>query len=227
MSVRMTVRIRRVFVAGLLVLGPAALTVVVLVWLFRTLDGLLGPVLGDLTGRQIPGLGLVATILIVFLLGIVSRNMLGRRVVSAAERLVDRVPVASQLYSSTKEVVASIADRPADTVRRVVFFEYPRRGSWSVGFVTGSVKGSDLGPADTAPEGDLLTIFVPSTPNPASGYVVLVPREDTVESDMTMEQAVRLVISGGILRPTAWANRQSGGARSSGGASLIAEDATS
>lgn len=223
MSVRMTVRIRRVFVAGLLVLGPAALTIVVLVWLFDTLDGLLGPILGELTGREIPGLGLMATIIIVFLLGLVSRNMLGRRVVNAAERLVDRVPVASQLYSSTKEVVASIADRPADTVRRVVFLEYPRRGAWSVGFVTGSVMGSALGPDEAGPGGELLTIFVPSTPNPASGYVVLVPRDDTVESDMTMEQAVRLVISGGILRPTAWAGQgQIGGDSLVSGEGVIA-----
>ena len=200
----MSVRIRRVFLAGLLVLGPAALTVAVLVWLFRSLDGMLGPAMAQLTGRQVPGLGLLATVGIVFLLGLVSSNVLGKRLVGAAERMVQRVPVARFLYHSTKEVVSSLTEKPADAFKQVVLLEYPRRGVWSIGFVTGSVERLD------AAAGDLLTVFMPSTPNPTSGFLVLVPRAETKEVLITVEQGVRLVISGGILRPTAWSEPTSG-----------------
>lgn len=193
-------RTRRIVLAGLLVLGPAALTLAVLVWLFRWLDGMLGPAMSQLTGRQIPGLGLLATAAIVFLLGLVSSNVIGKRLVGVAERMVARVPVARFLYSSTKGVFSSLADRPADAFKRVVLLEYPRRDIWSVGFVTGSVKRL----AALDPVEDLLTIFVPTTPNPTSGFLVVVPRADTRELDLTVEEGARLVISGGILRPPAW-----------------------
>ena len=204
---RFAARIRRVLLAGLLVLGPAALTVVVLVWLFRSLDGMLGPAMAQLTGRQIPGLGLLATVGVVFLLGLVSRNVFGKRLVAVAERIVQRIPIARFLYGSTKGVVSSLAERPADAFKRVVLFEYPRRDIWSVGFVTGSVKRV----AEVAPAEDLLTLFVPTTPNPTSGFLVLVSRAETRELPITVEQGVRLVISGGILRPATWEESALGG----------------
>lgn len=199
-EVRWTARIRQTFLAGLLALVPATLTVAVLVWLFRWLDGLLGPALTQLTGRQIPGLGLLATVILVFLLGLVSRNVIGRRLVGLTERIVQRVPVVRTLYGSTKEVVSSIADRPAQGFKSVALFEYPRRGVWSIGFVTGSVRpqGVDL------PAEDLVTIFVPTAPIPTTGFLLLVPRADVREISITVEQAVRLMMSGGILRPAAW-----------------------
>lgn len=200
MKVHLAGRIRGILLAGLLVLGPAALTVAVLVWLFRALDGLLGPAMAQLTGRQIPGLGLLATGVIVLVLGLVSRNVIGKRLLGGAEKVVQRVPLARFLYGSTKEVVASLAARPVDAFKRVVLLEYPRRRIWSVGFVTGSV--SQL--AEDASLKDLLTVFVPTTPNPTSGFLVLVPRKETRELVMTVEQGVRLVISGGIVRPAEW-----------------------
>lgn len=200
---RWTARIRQTFLAGLLALVPATLTVAVLVWLFRWLDGLLGPALTRLAGRQIPGLGLVATVILVFLLGLVSRNVIGRRLVTATERVVQRVPVVRTLYGSTKEVVSSLADRPAQGFKSVVLFEYPRRGLWSVGFVTGSVRPQAV---DLSAE-DLVTIFVPTAPIPTTGFLILVPRADVREISITVEQAVRLMMSGGILRPAAWSLR--------------------
>lgn len=194
------VRLRRIFLAGLLVLGPAALTIVVLVWLFQVLDGMLGPAIAELAGRQIPGLGLLATIAIVFVLGLVSSNVLGNRLVGAAERVVQRVPIARFLYQSTKEVVTNLAGKPADAFKQVVLLEYPRRGIWSLGFVTGSI--TRLGAA--APEEDLLTVFMPSTPNPTSGFLILAARSETRQLDISVEEGVRLVISGGIVRPPAW-----------------------
>lgn len=193
-------RVRRVFVAGLIVLIPAALTVAVLLWLFRSLDGVLGPAITELTGQQIPGLGLLATVGIVFVLGLVSKNVLGSRLVGVAERFIQRIPVARSLYISTKGVLASLADRPADAFKRVVLLEYPRRGVWSIGFVTGSLER----PSETPDVGDLLTVFVPTTPNPTSGFLVLVPRAETTELPFPVEEGIRLVISGGILRPPSW-----------------------
>ena len=193
-------RVRRTFFAGLLLLVPAALTVAVLVWIFRSLDGFLGPSIAELSGRQIPGVGLIATVIVVFALGLVSRNVLGLRLVTAVERLVQRIPVARSLYASSKGVLATLADRPADAFKRVVLFEYPRRGIWSVGFVTGSITRR----SESSPSGDLLTIFVPTAPIPTSGYLVLMPREETTDLRISVEEGVRLVISGGILRPASW-----------------------
>ena len=197
---RVAVRIRRILLAGIVVLGPAALTVAVLVWLFRSLDGLLAPAMAQLTGRQIPGLGLLATVGIVFVLGLISRNVLGRRLVAAAERIVSRVPVARFLYGSTKEVVSRLADKPADAFERVVLFEYPRRGLWSVGFVTGSATRL----VDATATEVVLTVFLPTSPNPTSGFLLLVPQSETKELPITVEQGIRLVISGGIVRPASW-----------------------
>lgn len=199
-EVGFVVRMRRILLAGLLVLGPAAVTGVVLVWLFRSLDGVLGPAMTELVGRPIPGLGLLATIVIVFLLGLVSRNVLGKRLVGGTERLIRRVPVARFLYHSTKEVFSSLTEKPADSFKQVVLLEYPRQGIWSVGFVTGSIAALDA----AGPEADLLTVFMPSTPNPTSGFLVLAPRAEAKELPITVEQGVRLVISGGILRPDSW-----------------------
>lgn len=193
-------RIRRILTAGLIVLVPVALTVAVLVWLFRTLDGVLGPLITQLTGRQIPGLGLLATVALVFFLGLVSRNVFGHRLVGAGEALIRRIPVARSLYAATKGVLASLADRPADAFKRVVLLEYPRSGIWSIGFVTGSLKRQSDGP----PIDDLLTIFVPTTPNPTSGFLVLVPRAETTELPVSVEEGIRLVISAGLLRPDFW-----------------------
>lgn len=193
-------RIRRILTAGLIVLVPVALTVAVLVWLFRTLDGVLGPLITQLTGRQIPGLGLLATVALVFILGLVSRNVFGHRLVGAGEALIRRIPVARSLYAATKGVLASLADRPADAFKRVVLLEYPRRGIWSIGFVTGSLRRqSEAPPAD-----ELLTIFVPTTPNPTSGFLILVPRAETTELPISVEEGIRLVISAGLLRPDIW-----------------------
>lgn len=193
-------RFRRVLLAGLVVLVPAALTVAVLLWLFRTLDGVLGPAINQLTGRQIPGLGLAATLAVVFVLGLISRNVFGNRVVGAAEGLVQRIPIARSLYAASKGVLASLVDRPADAFKRVVLFEYPRHGLWSIGFVTGSLRPQ----AEAAPVEDLLTIFLPTSPNPTSGYLLLVPRSETTELPFSVEEGIRLVISGGILRPPQW-----------------------
>lgn len=193
-------RFRRVMLAGLVVLVPATLTVAVLFWMFRTLDGVLGPAITQLTGREVPGLGLLATLLVVFFLGLISRNVFGNRLVGAAEGLVQRIPIARSLYGASKGVLASLVDRPADAFKRVVLFEYPRRGLWSIGFVTGSLRRQ----AEAAPDADLLTVFLPTSPNPTSGYLILVPREETTELPFSVEEGIRLVISGGILRPPQW-----------------------
>lgn len=203
---RLAARSRRVILSGLLVLVPAALTVAVLMWLFRTLDGMLGPAVARLIGRQIPGLGLLATLVIVILLGLVSSNVIGKRLVVAAERMVQRLPIARSLYNSTKEVFSSLADRPADAFKRVVLLEYPRRGIWSIGFVTGSVTP----PAPAGPGEELLTVFLPTTPNPTSGFLLLLPRSEAQDLPITVEQGIRLVISGGMVRPAVWSRAAPG-----------------
>lgn len=195
-------KIRHIMFAGLLLLVPAALTAAVVVWLFRSMDGMLGPVIAQLTGRQIPGLGLLATLGMIFLLGLVSTNVLGKRLVSVVELLIHRIPIVRSLYASTKGVLSSLIDRPADAFKRVVLFEYPRAGVWSIGFVTGTIRRN----ADFAPHDDVLTIFVPTAPNPTSGFLVLVPRSSTTELPITVEEGVRMVISGGILRPPFWSD---------------------
>lgn len=196
-------RLRRMFLTGLLILAPAALTVYVLIQIFQLMDGIFAPfvdrALGAWVGEDIhlPGLGLLLTVGVIFLLGWLSTMVGGRKLIQAAEKVICRIPVAKSLYGTTKGVLQAVSHEKTEAFKRVVLIEYPKADLFALAFVTG---GARWGHVDARMD-DLLLVFVPTTPNPTSGFLLLVPRREAIEMPMSVEEGFRLVISGGILLP--------------------------
>ncbi|HEY6102954.1 MAG TPA: DUF502 domain-containing protein [bacterium] len=186
-------RLRTWFIAGLIVFLPVAITFSIIAWLFRVVDSFLGRLLPPLVGRTIPGVGLVLSILVIFFIGALATNVLGRRVVGFFESVMLRIPLARSIYAATKSISDSLFLQRRAAFRRPVLIQWPRAGLYRLGFVTGDTVG--------LPEGAGVNVFVVATPNPTTGFLVLVPEAEALPLDMTVEEALRLVISGGIVSP--------------------------
>jgi uncharacterized membrane protein len=175
---RLKHHLRRTFVAGLLFLVPATVTLWVLFTVFR-----------------IPGLGLLLTLLIVYGIGLVASNVGGKRILGAMESFVDRLPLARGVYRVVKEVSLAFGQKEKRPFREVVSLEFPRKGIWTLGFLTADVP--DRAPA---PKGSVY-VFVPTTPNPTSGWLLMVPEQSLVRTEYTVDEGMRIVISAGIVGP--------------------------
>ncbi len=186
-------RLRTWFIAGLIVFLPVAITVSIIVWLFHLVDGLLGRLLPLLIGRPIPGVGLVASVVVIFVIGALATNVLGKRLVGFFEGMMLRIPLARSIYAATKSISATLFLQRRAAFRRPVLIQWPRAGMYTVGFVTGDTVG--------LPTGRGVNVFVVTTPNPTTGFLALVPEEEAQPLDMTIEEALKLVISGGIVSP--------------------------
>lgn len=193
-------------VAGILILIPVAVTVFILVQIFRFMDGIFAPVVSRVLGRalgaeapvHIPGLGLLLTLLLILLIGWLSTNVAGRRLLRSGERVLLRLPVAKSIYGATKGILEALSKDQAEAFKRVVVVEYPKKDVFAIGFVTGGARWGGINER----LGDLLLVFVPTTPNPTSGFLLLVPRGEAIDLPITVEEGVRMVVSGGILLPT-------------------------
>lgn len=196
-------KLKSYFLTGLLVLVPIALTLLVVRWLVRLMDNLLKSVLPmalrpeQIFGISVPGIGLVATLLLILLVGVLTANIFGRSLVNFTEKLVDRIPFVKGIYTLFKQVSDTILNRDRGAFSKVVLIEYPRRGIWAVAFVTGVTQGE----VQLITEKKLTNIFVPTTPNPTSGFYILVAEDDMIELSMTVEEAFKLIISGGMVTP--------------------------
>ena len=146
---------------------------------------------------DIPGLGLLALLLVLLVVGFFAASLVGRIVFRLGERLIDRVPVARSVYGALKQIFETVFADSSPSFREVVLVEYPRRGLWAVGFITGHAKGEVKERIDH----DLVNIFLPTTPNPTSGLLLFLPREDLVPLDMSVEDGMKMVISAGIVTP--------------------------
>ena len=198
-------RIRNVFLTGLLVTLPIALTAFILIFLFKNLDALsptftrwlilLGAPLPD--GYRVPFLGVIMTFLIILLVGALTTNIFGNKLLHLWERIIGKIPFVRRIYTGTKQVVKSIATADTKSFRKVVLIEFPRKGIHAIGFITGETRG----------ELKHLTgeyhfnVFVPTTPNPTSGFLIFADPREVIELDMTIEEGVKYVISGGIVNP--------------------------
>ena len=196
-------RIRNIFITGLLITLPIALTYFILQFLFKNLDAL-SPVFTKILidmgapipeGYRIPALGLVITLLIVLAVGWFTTNFFGKQMINLGESLVEKIPFVRKIYKGSKQVVQSIAHADTTAFRKVVLLEFPRRGMLAIGFVTGSARGE----VQEYTREDVLNVFVPTMPNPTSGFLVFAPPEDLTEINMSIEDGIKYVVSGGIV----------------------------
>ncbi len=189
--------LRRDFIAGLLVIVPVGFTILAVLWGLDQLDKLVLPKVFSFFGfepRQPPFVGVLVTISLILLGGALTRSFLGRGFIRIWERLIDRIPIARSVYSVLKQFMEAIFQTSSkDGFNRVVLLQYPRKGLWCYAFTTGRVNR----PIPTLPE-DLVKIFIPRTPNPTTGYFLLVPAEDLLDTGLSVEEAFKLIISAGI-----------------------------
>jgi len=200
-------KIRRYLAAGLLVWVPLGVTFLTLRFLVNLMDRTLllipTPLRPEnLIGFRIPGLGVILTFVLLFATGALAANFFGKRLIEAWEGLLSRIPLVSWVYSGVKQVAETLLSPQAQAFRKVLLLEYPRIGIWSLGFQTAAT----LNEVQARTEKDVICVFVPTTPNPTSGFIMLVPKEDVVELDMTVDEALRMVISLGVVVPE-WRGR--------------------
>jgi len=193
---------RKYFVTGLLILVPLAITLWVLNLIVSTMDKslLLLPTSWRpeaLFGFTIPGLGTILTLLIIFLTGLATRNFIGKRVVALWDALLRRIPVFNTIYSSVKQVSDTLFSSSGNAFRKALLVRYPHQESWTIAFLTG-VPGGDV---RNHLVGDYVSVYVPTTPNPTSGFFLMMPRADTIELDMTVDQALKYIVSMGVVTP--------------------------
>lgn len=169
-------------------------TYLVLKTLFSTLEGFLGGLLKEHFEFYIPGLGILTLVLLVFFTGLFTTNIIGRKIVELWEFLLNRVPLVRNVYSVFKTVMDTFSFQGKKEFRRVVMIEFPRKGQFSIAFVTKVAEGE----AQEVTPQKLVSVYVPTTPNPTSGYLLLVPEEDIIPLSMTVEDGMKMVISGGL-----------------------------
>jgi uncharacterized membrane protein len=201
-------KVRRYLAAGLLVWVPLLVTFLALRFLINQMDRslLLIPASlrpENLVGFHIPGLGVILTFVLLFVTGALAANFMGKRLIEIWERLLSRIPLVSWVYSGVKQVAETLLSPQAEAFRKVLLLEYPRKGIWSLGFQTAAT----LDEVQARTEKEVICVFVPTTPNPTSGFIMLVPKEDVVELDMTVDEALRMVISLGVVVPE-WRRRE-------------------
>lgn len=192
---KLLTHLKNKFVAGLIVLVPFGITVFILKFLFDFADGILGPYLAmiymEITHQHayIPGIGMVTGILVIYCTGLLVSNVLGNRLLRWWDRLMERIPLVKSIYTSTKQLI-QVFKEGKTSYRRAVFVEWPRPGVRAVGFVTGEVERNGE---------RLVVVYVPTMPNPTSGFALFFHEDEVQDSGMTVEEAVKFVVSGGVV----------------------------
>ena len=196
MMSQITSILKRYFISGVLVVVPIILTYIVLKFLFETIDGILQPLLFRVLGYFVPGLGVLTTILLILLAGVLTRNYVGARLHSLGERLLIRLPFVRPIYSAAKQLLEATTGHGTESFKEVVLVEYPRKGVWALGFISNQIVVKVSGTTSS-----YTTVFVPSTPTPVSGMVIILPLEDIHRLDMTIEEGIKFLVSGGVASP--------------------------
>ena len=193
---------KRYFVTGLLIWIPLGITLLVLNWLISTMDQSLELLPSrlrpeSLWGVHIPGFGTLLAIVVVFLTGLLATNFIGQRLVRFWEGVLARIPVVKSIYYGVKQVSDTVLADTGLAFRKVLLVQYPRQGSWTIAFQTGRPGGDVVNHL----RGEYVSVYVPTTPNPTSGFFLMMPRTDVVELDMSVDEALKYVISMGVVSP--------------------------
>ncbi|MEW5758867.1 MAG: DUF502 domain-containing protein [Candidatus Omnitrophota bacterium] len=189
--------IRRYFLSGLAVTLPVLITIYILVILFKITDGLLNPLIKQIFGINIPGLGIIVSLLIIFLVGFFTSHFLNKKILQALEMWFLKFPFVRKIYPSMKQVIKIIFSESKVSFKNVVLVQYPSKDIWSIGLITNEA----LLEAKKKTGQDLISIFIPSTPSPLTGFFIMMPKQSLIYLDISIEEAMKLVISGGVLLP--------------------------
>lgn len=194
--------IKRYFVTGLLIWVPLAITA----WVLSLIAGIADQSLlllpealrpQKLVGFDVPGTGVVLTLLVILTTGLLAANFIGQRLVNWWERLLARIPVVNSIYNSVKQVSDTLFSSSGNAFRKALLVEYPRAGSWTIAFLTGTPGGDVRNHLDD----DYVSVYVPTTPNPTSGFFLMLPRSEVIELDMAVDEALKYIISMGVVAP--------------------------
>ena len=196
--------IRRYMVAGLLIWAPLAATGWVVVTLVNLMDMSLLLLPPDYRPSHwlpfpVPGLGIVLALSVLLLTGLVAANFLGRRLLGMGEALLDRIPLVRSVYSAIKQLLETFLSHDSRSFRKVLLVEYPSKGLWTLAFLA----GEPVGEVQEKTHAEVLTVYVPTAPNPTSGYVIFIPKDEVIDLDMSVEDAMRMIVSLGMVVPAA------------------------
>ena len=203
-----TARLRRYLLTGIVVTAPITITIYLTYVFLSFVDTNVSKMIPDQIGGRyygdpfygipsIPGLGLIAALVFFVVIGWFATNFMGRFIIRIYEYILDRMPIIRNIYGAIKQIFETIAASKSSAFREAVMLEYPRKGVYSIGFVTGSTEGE----VQAATKSETINVFVPTTPNPTSGYLLFVPKKELIYLQMTVEEAVKLVVSAGIIAP--------------------------
>lgn len=193
---------KKYLITGLLVLVPLVITI----WVLKSLIGIMDQSLlllpekwhpHTLFGMDIPGFGVIVTFAIVFLTGIIATNFFGMQIIMLWEKILQRLPVVKSIYSSVKQVSDTLFSDSGNAFRKAVLVQFPREGAWTIAFLTGTPGGDVVHHLD----GDYVSVFVPTTPNPTGGYFLMMPKSDVIELEMSVDEALKYIISMGVVAP--------------------------
>ncbi len=193
---------KRYFITGLLIWVPLGLTAWVLKFLIGTMDQSLLLLPDSLQpeqqlGMDIPGVGTVLTLLVIFITGLLTANIIGQKLVSFWEGVLWRIPVVKSIYWGIKQVSDTIFSSQGEAFRKALLVQYPREGAWTIAFMTGQPGGDVINHL----EGEYISVYVPTTPNPTSGFFLMMPKSDVIELDMSVDEALKYIISMGVVPP--------------------------
>ncbi|HUV30743.1 MAG TPA: DUF502 domain-containing protein [Acidobacteriota bacterium] len=189
--------VKRYFISGVLVVVPVILTFIVLRFLFQAVDGILETYLHDILGYYRTGLGVLTITLLILLFGVLTRNWIGRRIYRAGDRLLVRMPIIRPIYSAAKQLLEAVTTTTeGGSFKEIGLVEYPRKGAYQICFVSRRLELNVGGERRR-----FISVFVPSTPTPVSGMVVIVPADEVVLLDMTVEDGIKFLVSGGVASP--------------------------
>lgn len=208
---------KKYLITGLLIWLPLAITIWVIRFIVTTMDGVFPSwmIPAVVERQQIPGLGLMMALLLVFVTGVLAANFIGERLVGWWELLLNRIPIVRSIYSSVKQVSDTILSPNGQAFRKAVLVQYPRQGAWTIAFLTG-VPGP--GVVEHLP-GEHVSVYVPTTPNPTSGFFLMLPKAEVIELEMSVDAALKYIVSMGVVVPGSYAaGRNGGGARGSASA---------
>jgi uncharacterized membrane protein len=186
-------RLRAQFMAGFLVVVPVGASILILIWVFTTIDNILQPVVRAIAGHNIPGVGFGVTVVLIYIIGLITRNVIGNRVIKYGDSIMTRVPLFRGLYLGIRQILESFSAPTKTGFMQVVLVEFPRKGIRAIAFVTNEITDAN--------GKKQLSVLIPTSPNPTSGFLQIVGEEDIVRTKISVENALKMIVSAGRLTP--------------------------